>query len=267
MTPLVATQQVRRHFSTHADEYDRYAVVQKRVVQRLLAQLPPRDLADGPVIDLGCGTGELARQFSARFPEAPLIVADIAHRMSHCAMVQLPGALGIDADAVALPLHSGSCAIVLSSSMYQWVNDLERAFAENFRVLHAGGLFAFALFAEGTLNELRTAHCLALTHNGLGRTSHMHDFPSQDMVTTALTKAGFAFDLESYHEVEAHPDVATLLRNLKRIGAQNAAAERPLGLASRRVTQEMMEIYRNLYGNDGTIPATYRVVSGVARKG
>lgn len=266
MTSVVVTQQVRQHFSSHADEYDRYAVVQKRVVHRLLNRFMQRELPPGPVIDLGCGTGELARQFSARYPTTQLVVADIAHQMSRCAALQIPHSVAVDCDAVALPLRDDQCAILLSSSMYQWVNDLESAFAENFRVLQSGGIFAFALFAEGTLSELRTAHRMALVQTGQVRSSHMHDFPSQDMVAQALSNAGFVFELENYGEVEEHPDVATLLRNLKRIGAQNAAAERPAGLSSRRVTQRMMDIYTERYACNGTIPATYRVLSGIAHK-
>lgn len=266
MTPIVLNRQVRRHFSDHAGEYDRYAVVQKRVVRHLLELIPISGVPAGPAVDLGCGTGELSRQFAERFPETPLVIADIAHDMTRSAGRQVAGGLSVDADAAELPLRNECCALLLSSSMYQWVGNLRQAFSENHRVLRSGGTFVFALFGAGTLSELRASHQAALAASGAERPSHMHDFPSPEVVSDALRHAGFQAEIGCYSEVEEHPDVATLLRNLKRIGAQNAAAERPSGLAARQVTVRMMDIYASRFGRNGRIPATYQIICGVARK-
>jgi malonyl-CoA O-methyltransferase len=272
MTPThVVTHQVRQHFSAHAEEYDRYAVVQKNVVRQLLTMLPADAAALGPALDIGCGTGELARQLSQALPELPLMVADIAHGMTCCATEQLAGVTAFDADAQSLPVGSGRFGMVLSSSMYQWVNDLPGAFSENYRVLRPGGAFVFALFGTDTLKELRTSHQAALNELDNPYPSHMQEFVSADEVRVALETAGFAdIQLKTAYEVEQHPNVATLLKNLKHIGAQNAAKERPSGLGLRRVTQRMMEIYTESFGTSsadgGTVPATYEVVYGVGRK-
>lgn len=268
MTPAeIAVRQVCRHFSAHAEEYDRYALVQKNVVSKLMSLLP-RDAADlGLALDLGCGTGELARQLRGKIPSLPLMVADIAHRMTCCAAGQLAGVTAFDADARSLPIRTGRCGMVLSSSMYQWVAGLDVAFAENFRVLRPGGAFVFALFGAETLKELRISHQQALDELGNPYPSHMQEFVSTAAVHQALVSAGFnQVQLATDYEVEQHPNVATLLKNLKHIGAQNAAQERPPGLGLRRVTQRMMEIYAKAFGANGTIPATYQVVYGVGRK-
>jgi len=262
----IEVRRVREHFSRHAAEYDRYAVVQKAVVTRLLAQLPPHALAAGPVLDLGCGTGELAARFACHHPLRPLLVADIAHGMTRHAASAIPDACPFDADAAALPLRDGCCGLVLSASMYQWVNDLSDAFREVARVLRPGGWFACALFGAGTLRELRTAHQAALNECGRAGTSHMQSFPDQGQVAAALAAAGLQATLDSGEEVEVHPDVTTLLHNLKRIGAQNASSRRSPGLPERRVTLRMMELYRQLFGRDDGIPASYEVICAVARK-
>ncbi|MDF1580726.1 MAG: methyltransferase domain-containing protein [Desulfuromonadales bacterium] len=268
MTPTeVVPRQVSRHFSAHAVEYDRYAVVQKQVVRRLLTLLPS-DAADlGPVLDIGCGTGELARQLSTRFPRLPLAIADIAHGMTCCAATQLAGVTAFDADAQALPVGPTRFGMVVSSSMYQWVNDLPGAFTENHRVLRPGGAFVFALFVADTLKELRVSYQQALDELGNPYPSHMQKFVGVAEVRQALASAGFeAVRLETAYEVEHHPDVVTLLKNIKHIGAQNAAKERPAGLGLRRVTQRMIELYTAIYATGGTVPATYQVVYGVGRK-
>ena len=96
----VSSRQVRRHFSRHASEYDRYAVVQKRVVRQLLTLLPPLEEVAGPVLDLGCGTGELAAAFARLYPQRPLLLMDLAHGMTCQAAAVVPAVGAIDADAV-----------------------------------------------------------------------------------------------------------------------------------------------------------------------
>lgn len=262
----VSTRQVRQHFSSHASEYDCYAQVQKRVVAGLIARLPvdlrPYHLA----LDLGTGTGDLARHLRERAPELPLLVADIAHSMTCTAAIRVPQVAAFDADAEALPLRSASIGLILSASMYQWVNDLPLSFAEVQRVLNPGGLFAFALFGAGTLRELRESHNAALAEEGRSATSHMQRFPDEETVAAALKAAGLIGQIESLDEQEDHPDVPHLLRSLKRIGAQNAASHRPAGLSGRRTTERMMALYQERYGAHGTIPATYQVIYGLARK-
>ncbi len=263
--PDIRRDEVRAHFSAHADEYDRYAVVQKRVVAQLLERLPAAP-PTGLWLDLGCGTGELAQALRQIQPSQPLLVADIAHGMTCHAAERVADVFAVDADAEALPLADASCSLILSSSMYQWVDDLGRAFAENWRVIRPGGTFLFALFGRATLHELRASHRAALAEAGNPYPSHMQSFPETEAVQKALAAAGFAFDLWSNEEVEHHPDVATLLRHLKKIGAQNASSKRPPGLASRRVTQRMIDLYGERFAAPQGIPATYEVIYGIATK-
>jgi malonyl-CoA O-methyltransferase len=262
----VSTRQVRQHFSAHASEYDCYAQVQKRVVAGLIARLPVDLHPYQTALDLGTGTGDLARQLRERAPELPLLVADIAHAMTCAAATRVAHVAAFDADAESLPLRSASVGLVLSASMYQWVNDLPRAFAEVQRVLQPCGLFAFALFGAGTLGELRTAHSAALAEEGHAAVSHMQRFPDVETVAAALKTAGLTGQLESLDEQEDHPDVPHLLRSLKRIGAQNAASNRPTGLSGRKTTERMMTIYKERFGGKDSIPATYQVIYGLARK-
>jgi malonyl-CoA O-methyltransferase len=240
--------------------------VQKRVVAGLIARLPLDLHLYKTALDLGTGTGDLARQLRERAPELPLLVADIAHAMTCAAATRVAHVAAFDADAESLPLRSASVGLVLSASMYQWVNDLPRAFAEVQRVLQPGGLFAFALFGAGTLAELRAAHSAALAEEGHAAVSHMQRFPDGETVAAALKTAGLSGQLESLDEEEEHPDVPHLLRSLKRIGAQNATSNRPAGLSGRKTTERMMAIYKERFGDNGSIPATYQVIYGLARK-
>ncbi len=266
--PEVDKTRVRSHFSQHAEDYDRYAVVQKRVVDQLLERLGKANDFNDPVLEVGTGTGSLGKQFSILYPQHFLVISDLAHGMTRHAAQVMADAFALDADARNLPFRAQAFGLVISSSVYQWVNDLPGAFAESRRVLRPEGRFVLALFGERTLFELRNSHRRAIAECNAHGTSHVQEFPSVTELRDALQVAGFAdIHLEQVDEIEHHADVPTLLRNLKKIGAQNANRSGPTGLVSRQVMQRMMEIYRNDYGTGESIPATYQVIYAIAKAG
>lgn len=262
-------ERIGHGFSAQSAAYDRYAAVQRRVADRLLQLLLEGGPVAGPVLEVGAGTGRLSRRLARVCPAARPIVSDLAHGMTRQCAQNLPEALPLDADAQALPLRSGSLSAVLSSSVYQWLEDLPLACTESARVLRPDGRFAFALFAERTLYELRESHRQAVAEVGRRHPSHVQAFPLEDEVRRALAAAGFVrVRLLSEDEVEYHREVSDLLRSLKRIGARNAAADRPPGLAPRRVMERMAALYAaNHRREDGRLPATYHVIYALARKG
>ncbi len=257
----IDTCRVRRNFSRQADEYDRYARVQKRVAEELVRLIGDGQNVSGTALDIGTGTGFAACSLARRLPELPLVISDLAHGMTAHAAERLPGALAVDADAENLPFRNESFGLVFSSSVFQWINDLERLFADAARILRPDGSFVFAMYGRGTLGELRTAHRQALEEAGRADRSHMHTFPDEEQVRSALRGAGLSVErLFSVDEVERHADVASLLKSLKKIGAQNAASSRPTGLPSRRVMLRLIDLYTRSFGKNGFIPATYHVI-------
>lgn len=263
----IDSEHMRGNFSSHAGDYDNYASVQKRVVDLLCRKLSAFDCNAGTFLDIGTGTGALAANIAALRREQPLVVMDIAHGMTLEASQRLPQAFVCDGDARSLPFFDNSFAGVVSSSVYQWVDCLPSAFSEVARVLQPGGLFAVALFGEQTLYELRTSHRRAFAENLQGRPSHVQDFPTLAEVSAAIEQAGFSScDLSGTMEIEYHADVPHLLRQLKQIGASNAAADRPRGLASRRVMQSMMKLYEENYRCINGLPASYEVIVAVVEK-
>lgn len=274
MIPMRAIdgRHMRGNFSSHAGDYDRYASVQKRVVELLCGKISAFEMKLGvPLaglhLDVGTGTGALAAEILFSDPEKQLVVMDIAHGMTHEAATRLPAVSACDGDAKSLPFADGAFASVVSSSVYQWVDCLQEAFVEVARVLKPGGLFALALFGDRTLCELRASHRQAVAENNKSRSSHVQSFPTLSEVSAAVDLAGLSCrDLLSKMEVEYHADVPDLLRQLKQIGASNAASDRPRGLASRRVMQSMMKSYEERYRCDAGLPASYEVIIAIAEK-
>jgi malonyl-CoA O-methyltransferase len=235
------------------------------VVGHLLVRIGAAAPAPRTALDVGAGTGSVLEALLARDPRLVAAGVDLAHGMVRAARGR-SGPRHVVGDAEALPFRSGSFDLVASASAYQWMEDLRPAFAEARRVLAAGGSFACALFGGETLAELREAWRCAAPPGQSGDRDRTHAFFSRAEVANALEAAGFtSATVDVERTVEHHPDLAALLRALKRIGAGNAAPGAARGgLAERRLLLRAAEAYERRRDARG-LPATWDVVYVTAR--
>ncbi len=269
--PAVDHQRVARSFHRGAAEYDQHTPVQQRVVQRLLERLAGLlPVEPGRVLDIGCGTGQLLAQVARRYPQASLTGLDLAPNMLRQAGQRLGKTVILQqGDAEHLPFGEHCFDLVVSSSTFQWLEQCSRCFSEVHRVLESGGLFGFALFGAGTLAELRVAWQEALErcdrHLPLNQDGS-HRFPTVDTIRDALVEQGF-YEVSVTSELEQvwYPDLPQLLQAIKRIGAGTARPPAGGGLGWRRVLHEMAAIYRERFGTDRGVPASYHVIYGSGR--
>ncbi len=93
---------------------------------------------DASLLDLGTGTGDLAREALTQFPQAKIIAADFTLEMMRVG--QKTGTLNFSsADALRLPFSDTSFDAVISGFLMRNVIDLQKGIEEQFRVLKNGG--------------------------------------------------------------------------------------------------------------------------------
>jgi malonyl-CoA O-methyltransferase len=263
-------RRMQHAFTLHAGEYDAHARVQKQVIARLTGLLQCHMVSPRRVLDIGAGTGILLRNLSGLYPEAELIGLDLAFGMCLKARANLTAHHSVSiltGDAEALPFGDQAFDLVVSTSTFQWLENLEKVYAAAFRVLKPGGLLVFAQFGEKTLFELRCSYRSAWEMSGRSPEDRTHSFQTASAVEAVLVRSGFNdVRVSSELEIEYYPDIPMLLRSLRRIGAGNAAPAGNRGFAERRVMLDMMDIYQQKFAVDGLIPATYEVIYGEAAK-
>ncbi len=256
---------VRGSFDRAAASYDGVAVLQREIGARLLERLDYIRLQPVTVIDVGAGTGHLSKTLAKRYKAAQIIALDLAVNMLRTArrraglLARLRGKqCFICGDAERLPLANHSADLVFSNVTLQWCNNLDAVFKEFRRVLKPGGLLLFSTFGPDTLKELRAAWAHADNAQHVSAFIDMHD------IGDALQRAAFADPvMDAERLILTYRDVQQLMRELKSLGARNAAAGRTRNLTGKGRLRVMADAYEH-ERRDGVLPATFEVVYGLA---
>ena len=258
MTPLPPKQRIRAAFDRAAASYDAAAVLQRKVCELLLAgfELPTPTNAPA-ILDAGCGTGYGTRLLRARWPAAHLSVADFAPAMLELARQDADACF--NADIEMLPVSSQSFDAWWSSLSIQWCN-AGTVFAEAARVLRLQGRLAVSTLGPGTFQELRDAF------SAVDRYRHTLPFSEPDAISEALLHAGLSSIAVHRETLTLHyPDLKTLLRAVKAIGANAVGEGARTGMMGRHAWQALEAAYEKQRTPQG-LPASYDVILGYAER-
>ncbi len=150
-TPDAAAGNVQAMFDAIAPRYDTLNHVLSGGIDRTWwwraarAMAPVLARPEAVVLDLCCGTGDMALAMLKRRPStsstAPLLAVDFSHRMLSAGDVKFNGqnVLGVEGDGLHLPLASSSADLISSAFGFRNLVDYGAGLAELFRVLKPGG--------------------------------------------------------------------------------------------------------------------------------
>ncbi len=254
-------QRVAQNFARAAAGYDRVAALQSETRAELLERLQALQLQPRRVIDVGCGTGHGARALKRLYPKAEVLAIDLALPMLQQARRQIGWFrpfTRIAADAARLPVADASVDLLFSNLCIQWCDDLRATFVEWARVLRPGGMALFSTFGMDSLQELRSAWA------AVDEQPHLIEFLHIQQIGDAALKAGLVNPvLDRDLLTRRTPDALTLMRELKALGAGNAAASRQRGLTGKRALATLQAAYEELRQPAG-LPVTWEIVYGQA---
>jgi malonyl-CoA O-methyltransferase len=255
-------KQVRQSFESAADSYDDAAVLQREIGERLISRLDLVNVQPQRVLDLGAGTCRFSEKLQHRYKKSEVWSVDFAGSM----LAKAPARSRwrrqpkrVCADALNLPCGEASFDLIFSNLMLQWCLPLDQYFSEIRRVLRPGGVFLFSTFGPDTLKELRAAWA------AVDDSAHVHAFLDMHDVGDALLRVGFSEPVVDMEVLTlTYGDFLAVMKDLKAIGARNAAESRSRGLLGRRKLWQLEEAYERFRGADQRWPATYEVVYGIA---
>ncbi|WP_348264474.1 ubiquinone/menaquinone biosynthesis methyltransferase [Telmatobacter sp. DSM 110680] len=158
-----AAEAVQQMFDAIAPRYDLLNHVLSANIDRLWWRRTARQfssvLADpnSAVLDICCGTGDLTMALLKRRPHnaRPILGADFSHGMLRRGALKFgadrpnrSSAIALEADALHLPLRSGSLDLIVTAFGFRNLANYEAGLREFHRVLKPGGQLGILEFSE-----------------------------------------------------------------------------------------------------------------------
>ncbi|WP_333608588.1 malonyl-ACP O-methyltransferase BioC [Arsukibacterium sp.] len=249
-------QKVAASFGNACHSYVAAARLQQQVALEALALMPEH--ATGHLLDLGCGPGWIHPRFANLCQQFTAV--DLSAGMLAKAASQQLAAAYVQADAEQLPLPDASVDKVFSSLMLQWCANPHAALSHIARVLTPGGQAVLTTLVAGSLLELQQAFAC------VDDKQHVNHFlPVNQLKATASRLNGMSWQYIERSYTLYYPDVQSLARELKALGANQVAGRQQQGLTGKGYWQKLAMAYDKTRTSEG-LPATYQVLQLVGVK-
>lgn len=262
-------ERVQEAFSKGATTYDSAAGLQF-LAARITAKLIEENahlIPEGPILEVGCGTGMLSSFLPAIFPDRQIIFSDISAEMiQHCrtrVISEKSKSKKKDAgqgqfefrvlDAEELKTHSEYAAIV-SSFAIQWFYQPFKGITRLLSALKPEGILFFSVPGDASCPQWRAAAEkleVPFTRNPLPSYEELKDFAD---------KMGFDFDLEQRVAEESYPDAKSMLHSLRILGANTQKSDVRLNYT------QLRKLMKELDGGDDGVALSYQVITGYYRR-
>lgn len=232
---------IQKDFDRAAPAYDQHATLQQHVLLQLVARMP-RIAPTACILDAGCGTGHFVRHTRL----GNIVALDCAYGM--CALAQA-ASTAVNADMNRLPFAGNSFDMVFSSLALQWAGDWKATLREWKRVVKPGGYITFSTFGDGTLHEL------AESFRQMDNHSHVSSFISAEDIWQQMDATVERETINEYY-----PDIFSLGRHLKVLGARNKHVNAKRSLTTPRQMERVQEHYHRQFGTAHGLRVSWNVL-------
>ena len=210
------SSRVKKNFNDAALSYNKSALIQKSTALKLAKICSHHPIKYGLWVDLGSGTGLLARSLENLHPNQSVMRLDNSKKMIDQHSNKSTKQLWDLNDG--LPKWSKKPNLLASSFVLHWLNNPQKQLKEWFNSLNPDGWIALAVPIKGSFPEWHEAAAQAnLTCTAL-------DFPSYDSLIRVVPKQSIL-----YNKIEVIKQTAkeatALLKPMIKVGAQSSQKE------------------------------------------
>ncbi|MDO9463832.1 MAG: methyltransferase domain-containing protein [bacterium] len=260
-------QWTKSSFSKSASTYNNIAELQFKIADILVSMLD-KSKCVLRILDVGTGTGYLIDKLQYTFPNAKIYAVDLAFGMVKISSAKkhINRTSFVQADAEFLPYKNDMFDILISNSVYQWMENYSRGISELYRVIKPEGKFLFSMFGGETLCELGSSFIEA--HNIIGTqhpSSHCLSFVDEGKLVGLLNRFR-CVNVGGITQRIYYDNVMNLLTYLRSIGSHNHLYSSRDGLGNRRLMNKMKEVYTKKYSRNNKIFATYDILIAQGQK-
>jgi malonyl-CoA O-methyltransferase len=259
----VDKRQVALCFNRSVATYDRFAVVQREMAEKLVRRLREIRPHVHRVLEIGCGTGVLTRRLLEALPRVNLVAVDIAEKMVETARENIRSPrvrfLALDAESPAV-LCEGKFDLIISNAVVQWLSapgDTLKLWA---KALCPGGMILFSTFGQGTFRELDEAFRVVEAETGAVPVSRGPRLLTAEEWMRLLGEAGFVeIEAEEERRIMEYKDCRHFLRSVKATGANAEGGHRDWKTI-RHLLPRVMSCYDRMFRTERGVAATYHTM-------
>jgi malonyl-ACP O-methyltransferase BioC len=250
-------RRIARHFGRKSRTYESHALFQRQLLMALAPRIQkvasPRDCW----VDLGSGSGILQKINASQSGLPRFICLDIAReclQLLRETKSLVASRSTVQADIESLPFIKQCFDGAVCASVLQWVHRPQAALTGIQTALKPGACLVFAVYTEGSLEELSQIRA------AMGLTIPFGRFTDATFAA-ALRKAGFDLT-ESADMADTHYFTKAIdaLRDISACGATATAGKR----LSRAELIRFCSAYEDRFGCAKGVPVSYRAMVGTA---
>ena len=230
------SKSIIKNFNIAAENYESSAFIQSKVASLLVKACKHRSIEKGLWLDLGSGTGLLAKKLEDSFPRNKVIRIDASSNMLN---QQPDDSKKILHDLnLGLPKLDRKPNLIASSFALHWLEKPEIRVKEWLSSLTKGGWLALAYPIHGSFHEWqKAAHKANVSFTAI-------DFPKVELIEQNFKKHSIKSN-ESYRFETEGDSLASLLKPISTIGAQ-ATKKNKLSIGEfRRLEKTWLEFRGN----------------------
>lgn len=233
----------RKQFQKCLNSYDSTAIVQHEMAHKLIQILKKYSPNSENILELGCGTGYLTKEFLKNFKCNNYFANDFVEDVKPF----LPNSAEFISGNMAEIEFPQNVDIVVSNAVFQWINDLNFLFNKVNNSLKKNGYFAFSTFLPENFCEIKEVCGLTL------------NYKTESELKQILKQKFEVLETFCYKEVLEFPTTLDILKHMKNTGV-NSLNDVSWGI---KQINEFCQIYSKKYQ---TNRLTYNPIIILAQK-
>jgi malonyl-ACP O-methyltransferase BioC len=249
-------QIVKERFNRNFVSYNRQAVVQQQIAEKLAAMLSKFSKADlNRVLEIGCGTGFLTKNIISDYSVGEYFLNDIADSAfkeiasyaKHENFYNYKFIHG-DAETAVFPENINT---IISTSTFQWFNNMEAFISKINYVLNDTGIIAFSTFGKDNFKEIK-----AVSNVGL-------EYKTLNVLKTIIEPYFDILHAEEWTQKEQFNSPKDVLKHMKLTGVNGLKN----GFFGKEKLMEFTKKYQKQFSNNNeTVNLTYHPIIIIAKK-
>ena len=154
---------IKKQFEKSFETYNKNAIVQKIMAQKLVSELSTIKAEFGNILELGCGTGLLTQELTKKINFNTYMANDLIEKSQLYVNKFIPDVLFYCGDARRIK-PSKKADLIISNALFQWFENLEKITANYKNILNKDGILAFSTFSSENFKEILALTGLTLNY-------------------------------------------------------------------------------------------------------